>query len=724
MTETIPHDSISERLAAELGLRPAQAGAALRLFDEGATIPFVARYRKETTDNLDEVALTALRDGAERLRALDKRREAIIAAMTERGQLTPELSSSLAAASSLTALEDIYLPYRPRRVTRAAKARERGLAPLAEVLLAQRGSSGAKLAAPFVNEGKGVTDVASALAGARDIIAESMSEDRATRTTLRDLFVRRATLRSKVVRGKEEEGATYRDHFDRSEHAAAAPAHRLLAMFRGEREGVLDLRVRPDDALALHALQRRWLRGTPPCPAGSDAAEVETALADAWQRLLAPSLENEFRNALRERADTEAIAVFAANLRELLLAPPLGPRRTLALDPGWRTGAKLVCLDAQGGLVHHDVIHPLTGGEKAARAAAILRDLCTRHDIEAVAVGNGTAGRETEAFVKAAGLPPHTTVALVDERGASVYSASDVARAEFPDHDITVRGAVSIGRRLMDPLAELVKVDPRSLGIGQYQHDVDQNALRRSLEEVVASCVNGVGVDVNTASPELLAYVSGIGPALAKAIVAWRAANGPFKARRDLLKVPRLGPKAFEQAAGFLRVRDGAEALDASAVHPESYPVVRRMAKDLGCTVADLMRDETLRAQVVPARYVDGKVGLPTLNDIMQELARPGRDPRPAFEVFAFADGVTGIDDVQPGMELPGIVTNVTRFGAFVDVGVHRDGLVHVSQLADRFVRDPAEVVAPGRKVRVRVLDVDRQRGRINMTLKGVPQND
>lgn len=706
-----------------MGITTAQASAALKLFDEGATIPFVARYRKEATDGLDEVALTALRDGCERLRALDKRRDAIIASMTEREQLTPDLAKAIHAATTLTALEDIYLPYRPKRVTRAAKARERGLAPLAERLLEQRGMRAAQLAAPFVDEAKGVPDAAAALAGARDIIAETVSEDRGTRTTLRDLFVRRATLRSKVARGKEEQAATYRDHFDRSEHAAAAPAHRLLAMFRGEREELLDVRVRPDDDLAVNALHRRWLKGQAPS-AGTDAAETATALTDAWNRLLAPSLENEFRTALRERAETEAIAVFAANLRELLLAPPLGPRRTLALDPGWRTGAKLVCLDAQGALLHHEVIHPLTGGDRATRAAATLRDLCARHGIEAVAVGNGTAGRETEAFVKSAGLPSNVTVALVDERGASVYSASEVARAEFPDHDVTVRGAVSIGRRLMDPLAELVKVDPRSLGVGQYQHDVDQNALRRALEEVVASCVNAVGVDVNTASPELLAYVSGIGPALAKGIVAWRATNGPFRTRRELLKVPRLGPKAFEQAAGFLRVHGGPEPLDASAVHPESYAVVRRMAEDTGCSVPDLMRDAARREALRLERYVDDRVGLPTLRDIMSELARPGRDPRPAFEVFAFAEGVNKVDDVQPGMELPGIVTNVTKFGAFVDIGVHRDGLVHVSQLADRFVRDPAEVVAPGRKVRVRVLDVDRQRERINLTLKGVPQQE
>lgn len=711
------YDNLSKRLATELTLPSGQAEAALRLLDEGATIPFIARYRKEATGGLDEVALAALRDGAERLRTLDKRRDAIITAMTEREQLTPELEAALRKASSLTALEDIYLPFRPRRVTRAARARERGLEPLAKALLEQRGAHVARLAAPYVVQEKGVDDIAAALAGARDIIAETVSEDAPTRSMLRELFVRHASLRSRVVTGKEEEGATYRDHFNREERASSAPAYRLLAMFRGEREGVLSLRIRPEDDIATAQLRRRWLRGK-----GEDAAEVDTALGDAWQRLLAPSLENEFRAALRDRADREAIKVFSANLRELLLAPPLGPRRTLALDPGWRTGAKLVCLDAQGTLLHHDVIYPLTGGERAERATRTLQELCNRHAIEAIAVGNGTAGRETEAFVRGAGLPASTAIVLVDERGASVYSASEVARAEFPDQDVTVRGAVSIGRRLMDPLAELVKVDPGSLGVGQYQHDVDQNALHRALEEVVVSCVNAVGVDVNTASAELLAHVSGIGPALARSIVAWRAENGPFTKRRDLLKVPRLGPKAFELAAGFLRIRDGAEPLDASAVHPESYPVVKRMAKDNNCTVADLLRDETLRARINPADYVDNKIGLPTLRDIISELAKPGRDPRPAFEVFSFTDGVNSIDDVQPGMELPGIITNVTQFGAFVDVGVHRDGLIHVSQLADRFIRDPSEVVSPGHKVRVRVLDIDRQRGRINMTLKGVPQ--
>ncbi|WP_263284405.1 Tex family protein [Cupidesulfovibrio sp. SRB-5] len=728
-----PISAAPAALAAALSLPVSGVSAVMALLDEGATIPFIARYRKEATGSLDEVQVAAVRDALEKARELDKRRAAVLASLEERGLLTPQLAGAVAGASTLTALEDVYLPYRPKRVTRAEKARRRGLAPLAEALRTARPTADAlALAAPHVTshatpEGAdpelAVPDVQAALAGARDILAENCAESAPLRGALRDLFVRRAVLRARAVPGKETEGATYADWFGHEERAAAMPSHRLLAMLRGEREGFLSVSVRPDDAEALDTLHRRAgiaAPGTAPRPETA-AGQVEAALADAWKRLLAPSLENELRTALRERAEAQAIGVFAANLRELIMAPPLGGRRVLALDPGWRTGSKLVCLDAQGTLLHHEVIHPLTGDAGAERAARTLRDCCARYAMEVVAVGNGTAGRETEAFVRNAGLPAGVDVVLVNETGASVYSASDVARREFPDHDLTVRGAVSIGRRLMDPLAELVKIDPRSLGVGQYQHDVDQAALRRSLDEVVASCVNAVGVDANTASPELLAHVSGIGPVLARNIVAHRAENGPFRSRRDLLKVPRLGPKAFEQAAGFLRVR-GDNPLDASAVHPERYALVARMAADLGCALADLLRRDDLRGRIRPEQYVADGVGLPTLGDILAELARPGRDPRPSFTPFRFAEGVHSPDDLEPGMVLPGIVTNVTAFGAFVDIGVHRDGLVHVSQLSDHFVRDPAEVVAPGRTVRVRVLEVDRARGRVSLAMKGVDQ--
>lgn len=724
-----PTAAAPNALAATLALPTPGVAAVIALLDEGATIPFIARYRKEATGSLDEVQVAAVRDALEKARELDKRRAAVLASLEERGLLTPQLAGAVAGASTLTALEDVYLPHRPKRVTRAEKARKRGLAPLAEALRTAKPMADAlALAAAHVTPHATdpeltVPDVEAALAGARDILAENFAESAPLRGTLRELFARRAALRAKAVPGKEAEGATYADWFGHEERAAAMPSHRLLAMLRGEREGFLSVTVRPEDADALDALRRRAnIAGNGSAVRPETAAgQVDAALADAWKRLLAPSLENELRTALRERAEAQAIGVFATNLRELIMAPPLGGRRVLALDPGWRTGAKLVCLDGQGALLHHEVIHPLTGDAGAERAARTLRDCCAKYAIEVVAVGNGTAGRETEAFARGAGLPAGVDVVLVNETGASVYSASEAARREFPDHDLTVRGAVSIGRRLMDPLAELVKIDPRSLGVGQYQHDVDQAALRRALDEVVASCVNAVGVDANTASPELLAHVSGIGPVLARNIVAHRAENGPFRARRDLLKVPRLGPKAFEQAAGFLRVH-GDNPLDASAVHPERYALVSRMAADLGCAVADLLRRAELRDRIRPESYVSGEVGLPTLTDILAELARPGRDPRPVFTLFRFAEGVHSPDDLEPGMVLPGIVTNVTAFGAFVDIGVHRDGLVHVSQLSDRFVRDPGEVVAPGRMVRVRVLEVDRARGRVSLAMKGVEQ--
>ncbi|MEA4854951.1 Tex family protein [Solidesulfovibrio sp.] len=700
------------RIAEELSLSVAQVAAVAQLVAEGATVPFVARYRKEATGSLDEVAVAAIRDRLEELAELDKRRQAILSSLEERGLLSAELRAAVEQAPDKARLEDIYLPHRPKRRTRAAMARERGLTPLAQALLAQRGRDPQALAGPFVDAAKGLADIPAALAGARDILAEDTAEDPGLRARARDLFVRRGRFVSKVAKGKEAAGATFRDWFDWDEPLRAIPSHRALAMFRGEAEGILSLRLRPPEEELLDLARRRFVRGN-----GPDAQEVAAAVADGCKRLLAPSLETETRALVKAKADAEAIRVFAANLRGLLLAPPLGQKRVLALDPGFRTGAKLTVLDAQGRLLHHATIHPTTSPGQREAAGRTVTELCARFDVQAIAIGNGTAGRETEAFVRELGLP--LPVALVNEAGASIYSASEAARREFPDLDLTVRGSVSIGRRLMDPLAELVKLDPKSIGVGQYQHDVDQAGLRRALNDVVTSCVNAVGVDVNTASLELLTFVSGLGPALAKAVVAHRDAGGPFPSRAALRQVRGLGPKAFEQAAGCLRVR-GAEPLDASAVHPERYALVRRMARDAGRTVAELLSDATARAGIRPQDYVSEDIGLPTLADILAELEKPGRDPREHFSAFAFAEGVASIEDLEVGMELPGIVTNVTKFGAFVDVGVHRDGLVHVSQLADRYVADPAEVVAVGREVLVRVIEVDLPRGRIGLSLRGL----
>jgi uncharacterized protein len=703
-----------ERLSRELGLHPGQVAAAAALLDDGATVPFIARYRKEATGSLDEVAVEAIREGLERLRALDKRREAIRESLAERGLLTTELALAVDGAETIGLLEDIYLPYRPKRRTRATIAREKGLQGLADRLFAQGAIDPQAEAAAFVDPEKGVATIEEALAGARDIIAERISEEPAARSRMRDLFARRALLRSRIGKGKEESGAKFRDYFNWQEIASGSPSHRILAIFRGEQEEVLSVHVSPPEEEAVPLLATLFVKGNGPA-----ARQVALAVEDGYRRLLGPAMETEIRGALKERADQEAIRVFAANLRELLLSPPLGGKNVLAIDPGFRTGCKVVCLDRQGRLLDTGTIFPHQETPKAKEeAAAKVRGWCERFAIEAIAIGNGTAGRETEAFVRSLGLPPAVPVVMVNESGASVFSASAIAREEFPDRDITVRGAVSIGRRLMDPLAELVKVDPKAIGVGQYQHDVDQKALASSLETVVTSCVNQVGVDLNTASPRLLSFVSGLGPSLAKNIVAFRDEHGGFAARRDLLKVPRLGAKAFEQAAGFCRIRGGKNPLDASAVHPESYPVVERMAKDLGCAVAELLRDEELRKRIVPNRYIDKTIGLPTLTDIMAELERPGRDPRERFEPFSFAEGVEKIEDLAPGMKLPGIVTNVTAFGAFVDIGVHQDGLVHVSQLANRFVKDPAQVVKVQQKVTVTVLAVDLPRKRISLSMR------
>lgn len=703
--------TLEQQIADELHLSLPQVAATMALLDDGGTIPFIARYRKEVTGSLDEVAVTSIRDRLAQLRELSARRETILTSMDEQGVLTDSLRAQVAGAPSLSELEDIYLPYRPKRRTRATMARERGLEPLAtKILLQQDGSLPTRLAADFVDADKEVATIEDALSGARDIIAEMVSENPEARAQIRRLFQTRGVFRTKVASGKEAEAQKFRDYFDWEEPVNRAPSHRVLAMRRGEQEKLLSFRIIGPEAECIAALERRFLRGS------NDASDqVRQAIADGYKRLLSPSMETELRVETKRRADAEAIRVFAANLRQLLLAAPLGARRVLALDPGLRTGCKLVCLDAQGSLLHDDVIFP---DRKAAVAADTLKQLCTRYDIEAIAIGNGTGGRETERFVRGLGLPATVQIVMVNEAGASVYSASEVAREEFPDHDLTVRGSVSIGRRLMDPLAELVKIDPKSIGVGQYQHDVGERELKQSLDDVVISCVNSVGVDVNTASESLLAYVSGLGPQLAGNVVAYRAQHGPFRSRRQLLDVPRLGKRAYELAAGFLRIRDADHPLDGSAVHPERYAVVDRMAADVGCRVDDLLTDSEVRQRIEPQRYVAADLGLPTLEDILAELARPGRDPREQFESFEFAEGVERMEDLREGMVLPGLITNITAFGAFVDVGVHQDGLVHVSQLADRFVKDPNDVVQVAQRVQVRVLSVDLPRKRISLSMK------
>jgi len=707
-------DALLSQIAQELGLTPRQVAATAELLDDGATVPFIARYRKERTDSLDEVAILAIRDRLHQLRELNQRREVILKSLEERGLLTDELKAAVAAAPGLAQLEDVYLPYRPKRRTRAMAAREKGLEPLAQLLWDQDPARDPLAeATAFVDAEKGVENAEDALAGARDIIAEQVNEDAAVRAALRQLFMEKGVVTSRVISGQEEAGAKFRDYFDWSEPALAAASHRVLAMRRGEKEGHLLLRMRPPQEEALALLSGLVVKND--SPAGLQVAQ---AAQDCYGRLLGPALETELRLASKERADLEAVKVFAANLRELLLAPPLGQKRVLAIDPGFRTGCKAVCLDAQGRLLAHETLHILSDRQRL-EAGERIRALVNEWKLEAVAIGNGTASRETEAVVRALELA--VPVVMVSEAGASVYSASEVARSELPDLDVSQRGAVSIGRRLIDPLAELVKIDPKSIGVGQYQHDVDQGDLKRSLGDVVVSCVNAVGVEVNTASPALLAYVSGLGPSLAAGIVAHRDQHGPFPRREALKAVPRLGPKAFEQAAGFLRIQGGENPLDASAVHPEAYPVVEAMAADLGCQVADLLRDEDLRRKIDPQRYVSESVGLPTIQDILAELAKPGRDPRARFEAFAFAEGVHEIGDLTPGMRLPGVVTNVANFGAFVDVGVHQDGLVHVSELSESFVRDPHQVVKVAQRVMVTVLEVDQARKRISLSMRANP---
>jgi len=703
-------------ISSELNLKVSQVQAVQDLLEDGSTVPFIARYRKEATDSLDEVAITAIRDRLQQLAELDLRRESILKSLEEHGHLTDELRQNVLAAQTLALLEDLYLPYRPKRRTRGMVAREKGLEPLARALLEQNGTDPRAAAAEFVDPEKGVESVDAALAGARDIIAEQINEDQQARAALRNLFFARAKIISRVASGKEAEGAKYRDYFNWQEAAASAPSHRILAMRRGEKEDVLNVSIVPPEDEALKILEDIFVTGDQ-----QDAAEVKIAIQDSYKRLLCRSMETEIRLATKNRADTEAIKVFSDNLRELLLSAPLGAKSVMGIDPGYRTGCKLVCLDPQGTLVHHDTIYPHTSKKQAEQAARLIRELADRYRIEAIAVGNGTAGRETESFINGLALGSQVQIVMVNESGASIYSASETARQEFPDLDLTVRGSVSIGRRLMDPLSELVKIDPKSIGVGQYQHDVDQAALKKSLDDVVISCVNSVGVEINQASVQLLTYVSGLGPQLAKNIVAYREQNGPFASRAQLEKVPRLGPKAFEQSAGFLRIRDGENPLDASAVHPESYHVVMAMAKDLDCTVAHLMQAVELRQKIDINRYVTEQIGAPTLQDILAELSKPGRDPRQEFEKFAFASDVAKISDLNPGMKIPGIVTNVTAFGAFVDVGVHQDGLVHISELADRYVKNPADVVRVQQKVEVTVMEVDIERNRISLSMKTIP---
>lgn len=710
-------DNIS-RIASELSLTPNQVKVVVDLLTAGSTIPFIARYRKEMTGTLDEVALASIRDRHEQLVELDKRREAILKSIEKQQFLTPELEKLIQNAETLTELEDIYLPYKPKRKTRATAAKEKGLEPLANLLFEQGNIDLDKVLATYINSELGVTNEEDALAGARDIIAEWVSENQEARQNIRELFWKEGTIQATVVKSKAEtdEAQKFKDYFDWKEPISKTPSHRLLAMRRAEKESFITLDIAPDEAQAFHLLERQFVKSK-----SAAGEQVSLAVKDSYKRLLKPSLETEVRVETKMKADQEAIKVFSSNLKELLLASPLGQKRVLALDPGFRTGTKLVCLGEQGDLLFDTVIYPNEPQRETAKSGTIIMGLCDRFKIEAIAIGNGTASRETESFVKAIGLPKEIIIVMVNESGASVYSASDVAREEFPDKDITVRGAVSIGRRLMDPLAELVKIDAKSIGVGQYQHDVDQTKLKAGLDDVVMSCVNSVGVEVNTASRDLLSYVSGLGPQLAKSIVEYRNQNGAFKDRKSLSKVPRLGDKAFEQCAGFLRIRDSKNPLDASAVHPERYELVEQFAKDLNCTIKDLMTSAELRKKLDLKKYVTDTVGLPTLTDILSELEKPGRDPRDQFEVFTFEEGVNEIKDLKIGMVLPGIVTNVTNFGAFVDIGVHQDGLVHISHLSDQFVKDPNAVITVQQKVKVTVLEVDIPRKRIALSMKSDP---
>lgn len=716
----------SKLISKSTGISERQVANTVGLLEEGCTIPFIARYRKEVTGTLDEVQVASVNDALEKLKEVEKRKETILKTIEEQGKLTPELKTRIENSWDATELEDIYLPYKPKRKTRAEVARQKGLEPLATYLMFQNPSADVdKKVKEFINKDKGVNSAEEAIQGAQDIIAEQISETEEARNIVRFNFKKDAIITSTKTKTKaktpEEQQAwddasqKYRDYFDFSEKLSRCASHRLLAMRRGEAEGFLKVSISGDDERCLDKLDQQFLRNS------SKSAElVWDAIEDGFKRLIKPSIETEFANLSKEKADEEAIRIFVKNLEQLLMSAPLGQKRVLALDPGFRTGCKVVCLDAEGNLLHNEAIYPHPPKNERAAAANRITTLVKQYKIEAISIGNGTASRETEEFVKSLGLPDNVQVFVVSEDGASIYSASKVAREEFPDYDVTVRGAVSIGRRLMDPLAELVKIDPNSIGVGQYQKDVDQKALKHSLDQTVEMCVNKVGVNLNTASKHLLTYISGLGPAIAQNIVDYRAANGAFKSRKELLKVPKLGPKAFEQSAGFLRVSGGKQPLDNSAVHPESYPIVEKMAKDLKCTISDLLSDKTLREKVDIKKYVTDKVGIPTLQDIMQELDKPGRDPRQQLEAFSFSKDVKELEDVKPGMTLPGIITNITNFGCFVDVGVHTKGLVHISELADKFVKDPTEVVELHQQVQVRVLEVDLKRGRMALSMKGL----
>lgn len=685
----------------------------LELLDSGCTIPFISRYRKERTGGLDEVQITQIYELNERMKETAKRKETIIKTISEQGKLTPELEKRINECWEPEVLEDIYMPYKPKRRTRAQVARENGLEPLATIIMLQRDSAPETTARRFINEN--VKSEEDAIKGALDIIAENVSEDERSRSQLRNAFRRGAIITSKVIKSKADtdEAAKYSDYFDFSEPLKRCSSHRLLAMRRGEKDGILRVSISADDEECVEKLKRLFVRGYGRC-----STLVGEAVADSFKRLLKPSIETEFATLSKENADGDAIAVFAENLRQLLLAAPLGQKRVMGIDPGFRTGCKVVCLDEQGNLLHHEAIFPHPPRNEQIEASTQIKEMVKKYGVEAIAIGNGTASRETDRFVKTLGLADSIQVFTVSEDGASVYSASKTAREEFPDKDVTVRGAVSIGRRLMDPLAELVKIDPKSIGVGQYQHDVDQAKLKKSLDLTVESCVNSVGVNLNTASKHLLTYVSGLGPTLAQNIIDYRTANGAFSSRSQLLKVPRLGPSAFEQSAGFLRIPDAKNPLDNTAVHPESYKIVEKMAKDCGCSVAELIKDKDKRKSIRLDRYVSEKVGMPTLTDIMAELEKPGRDPREQLEEFEFDPNVSTPDDLVEGMVLPGIVTNITNFGAFVDIGVHQDGLVHISQLADRYVSDPTQVVKLHQHVMVKVIEVDRRRNRISLSMK------
>jgi len=704
-------------IASELGITSKQVTTTVELLDDGATVPFLARYRKEKTGGLDEVVITSIRDRMAQLRELDKRRTAILASLEEQGKLTDDLRSQIEAASTMTNVEDLYLPYRPKRRTRAMIAKEKGLETLAQALWDQDANLNIELeTAKYLNPDQGVESGEDALAGARDIMAEWINEDQQARASMRALYLDQGVFKTTGMRGKDVQGSKYRDYAEWEEPVSTAPSHRLLAMRRGEQEGFLTFRIIVPETTALSRLHRLFLKGK-----GLASDQVTLAIQDSFTRLLSLSMETETRVVTKSRADQTAIEVFGQNVQQLLMASPLGQKTVLAIDPGFRTGCKVVCLDKQGNLCHMETIYPHQGTTATTKAGDTMIELCKRFQIEAIAIGNGTAGRETEAFLRALVLPTNAPIVMVNESGASVYSASAVAREEFPDQDVTIRGAVSIGRRLMDPLAELVKIDPKAIGVGQYQHDVDQTILKQRLQDIVISCVNRVGVDVNMASPQLLTAVSGVGPQLATNIVAYRQEHGPFESRAALKKVPRLGTKAYEQAAGFLRIPEGQHPLDASAVHPERYPLVQAMAKDLGCSVKELMHDTDRQQTIDINRYITEEVGIPTLSDILTELAKPGRDPREQFEPVKFDDKVQSIEQVEPGMILSGVVTNVTAFGAFVDVGVHQDGLVHISQLANRFVSDPNTVVHVNQQVKVTVMEVDIPRKRISLSMKAVP---